>query len=64
MQQSRLDAIRQWFDGYVQTFYDIDPEGFKNILLKVEHTRKVCEVMALLAAEKGFRRKRRALPVQ
>ncbi len=54
MQQSRLDAIRQWFDGYVRTFYDIDPEGLKNILLKVEHTRKVCEVMEILAAGEGI----------
>ena len=49
MEQSRLDAIRTWFDGYVQTFYDIDPEGLRNILLKVEHTHKVCQVMDLLA---------------
>jgi len=54
MQQSRLDAIRQWFDGYVQTFYDIDPDGFRNILLKVEHTRKVCEVMDILATGEGL----------
>jgi hypothetical protein len=54
MQQSRLDAIRQWFDGYVRTFYDIDPEGLKNILLKVDHTRKVCEVMDILAAGEGL----------
>ena len=54
MQQSRLDAIRQWFDGYVQTFNDIDPEGLKNILLKIEHTRKVCEVMDILAAGEGL----------
>ncbi|RII25683.1 MAG: HD family phosphohydrolase [Geobacter sp.] len=54
MQQSRLDAIRQWFDGYVQTFYDIDPDGLRNILLKVEHTRKVCEVMDILAAGEGL----------
>lgn len=54
MQQSRLDAIRQWFDGYVQTFYDTDPEGLKNILLKMEHTSKVCEVMEILAAGEGL----------
>jgi len=54
MEQSRLDAIRTWFDGYVQAFYDIDPEGLRNILLKVEHTHKVCQVMDLLAAGEGL----------
>jgi HD domain len=54
MEQSRLDAIRQWFDGYVRTFYDIDPEGLRNIQLKVEHTHKVCAVMDLLAAGEGL----------
>ncbi len=54
MEQSRLEAIRTWFDGYVQTFYDIDPEGLRNILLKVEHTRKVCQVMDSLAAGEGL----------
>ena len=49
MEQSQLDALQTWFDSYVQTYNDIDEEGFRNILLKVEHTRKVCEIMALLA---------------
>jgi hypothetical protein len=48
MKQTRLEAIRKWFDDYVEAYYDIDPEGLKNIILKVEHTRKVCEVMDLL----------------
>lgn len=54
MQSSRLDAIRQWFDGYVHTFCDIDPEGLKNINLKIEHTHKVCAVTELLAAGEGL----------
>jgi hypothetical protein len=54
MEQSRLDAIHRWFDDYVQTFYDIDPDGLRKIQLKVEHTRKVCAVMELLAAGEGL----------
>jgi hypothetical protein len=54
MEQSQLDAMQSWFDGYVQTYNDIDEEGFRNILLKVEHTRKVCEIMALLAEGEGL----------
>ncbi len=54
MEQSRLDALHDWFDSYVQTYNDIDAEGYRNILLKVEHTRKVCEIMALLAEGEGL----------
>jgi hypothetical protein len=54
MEQEQLDELHQWFEKYVQTFNDIDAEGFRNILLKVEHTRKVCETMALLAAGEGL----------
>lgn len=54
MEQTQLDTLHSWFDGYVQTFNDIDAEGFKNILLKVEHTRQVCQIMALLAAGEGL----------
>ena len=54
MEQTQLDALHTWFDTYVQTYNDIDEEGFRNILLKVEHTRKVCEIMALLATGEGL----------
>ena len=54
MEQVQLDELHRWFDSYVQTYNDIDEEGFRNILLKVEHTRKVCEVMALLAVGEGL----------
>lgn len=54
MNQLQLDSIRQWFDCYVQTFSDIDPDGFKNIRLKIEHTRKVCDVTRLLADGEGL----------
>ena len=54
MEQAQLDGLEQWFDRYVRTYNDIDEDGFRNILLKVEHTRKVCEIMALLAAGEGL----------
>lgn len=50
MKKAQLDLIGSWFDGYVEPFLDTDDEGIKNIRLKIEHTRKVCEVMALLSA--------------
>jgi hypothetical protein len=54
MNQLHLDGIKQWFERYVATFDDIEPEGFKNIRLKIEHTRKVCDVMELLAEGEGL----------
>lgn len=54
MEQTELDALHSWFDSYVRTYDDIDGEGFRNILLKVEHTRKVCGIMALLAEGEGL----------
>lgn len=54
MEQAQLDELHQWFEKFVQTYNDIDEEGFRNILLKVEHTRKVGENMALLAAGEGL----------
>ena len=50
MKKQQLDSLFAWFDRYVEPFLDTDPEGAKNIQLKIEHTRKVCDVMALLAA--------------
>ncbi len=41
--------MNAWFNGYVEPFLDTDEEGIKNIQLKIEHTRKVCAVMALLS---------------
>ena len=49
MDQARLDNLHSWFDGYVRSFYDIDPDGLRNIQMKVEHTGKVCEAMQELA---------------
>ncbi|MGE3549969.1 MAG: HD family phosphohydrolase, partial [Geobacter sp.] len=49
MQQADLEQIQAWFDGYLNGYLDLDPEGLKNIRLKQEHTAKVVEVMGLLA---------------
>ncbi len=49
MKQSQLDYLLSWFDSYVEPFLDTDKEGAANIRLKIEHTRKVCDAMKLLA---------------
>lgn len=50
MKKSQLDELVSWFDSYVEPYLNTDEEGAKNIRLKIGHTRKVCEVMALLSA--------------
>lgn len=54
MDQELLDSLHGWFERYVRTFDDMDEEALKNIRLKVVHTRKVCEAMALLAVGEGL----------
>ncbi|MDD2367474.1 MAG: HD domain-containing protein [Desulfuromonadaceae bacterium] len=50
MEKSQLDTLILWFDKYVEPFLETDDEGKKNIQLKIEHTRKVCDVMELLSS--------------
>ena len=50
MEQTQLDSLMTWFDSYVEPYLDTDEEGAVNIRLKIEHTRKVCEAMALLSS--------------
>lgn len=54
MKKSQLDDLVAWFDGYVEPFLITDDEGEKNIRLKIGHTRKVCEAMALLSDGEGL----------
>jgi hypothetical protein len=54
MDQACLDTLKRWFDGYIKPYCETDPEGLKNILIKVEHTRKVCDVMDLITAGEGL----------
>jgi hypothetical protein len=54
MNKSQLDALVAWFDSFVEPFLATDEEGVKNIQLKIEHTRKVCEAMALLSDGEGL----------
>jgi hypothetical protein len=50
MNKTQLNHLSSWFDRYVEPFLTTDEEGAKNIRLKIEHTRKVCEAMALLSS--------------
>lgn len=57
MNTSQLADLFSWFDSYVEPFLATDEEGVKNILLKIEHTRRVCEAMTLLSGGEGLSEK-------
>lgn len=54
MDEGNLEHIRRWFVGYCQTFYSADPEDQRNILLKEEHTHRVCANIIRIGAEEGL----------
>jgi len=49
MDKLQLHDLYLWFDSYVDPFLATDEEAAKNIHLKIDHTRKVCEAMALIS---------------
>lgn len=51
MDKADLDKLKAWFSKYVQTFYSPSEEDQKNIILKEEHSLKVCENMVVIARE-------------
>ncbi len=44
-----LAFMKGWFSAYTKSFYSSDEEDQKNIMLKVEHTRNVCENIIRIA---------------
>lgn len=54
MDAADLLHLQQWFTGYVATFGDLDPEGFRNIRLKEDHTHRVVSCMQALAEGEGL----------
>ncbi|AKB37672.1 metal-dependent phosphohydrolase [Methanosarcina siciliae C2J] len=49
MQKEDLDYFREWFFEYVNRFFSSDSFIRENIELKIEHTRRVCENILLIA---------------
>jgi len=49
MEQHELNDHKRWFAGYCQSFYSSNDEDQRNILLKQEHTTRVCENIVQIA---------------
>jgi hypothetical protein len=54
MNQAQFDNLQQWFARYVAPFCDTDPDGLRNIQLKIDHTRRVCDIMQVLTSGEGL----------
>jgi len=54
MEQSQLESLHAWFDSYVRDFCDTDPEGLKNIRMKIEHSRRVCHAANSISSGEGL----------
>lgn len=49
MDQHELNGLKHWFAGYCRSFYSLNREDQRNITLKEEHTRNVCENIVQIA---------------
>lgn len=54
MNKDQFNDLQAWFDAYVIPFRDTDPEGLRNIQLKIDHTRRVCDNMHILVTGEGL----------
>jgi len=54
MKKEDLNAFEGWFAGFVRTYGGGPEEDRKNIALKEEHTRNVCENISIIAREEGL----------
>lgn len=54
MSPADLTRLRDWFDRYCRAFYVDDAEAQRNIVLKEEHTHRVCANMELLVESLGL----------
>ncbi|MBT0653522.1 HD domain-containing protein [Geomobilimonas luticola] len=54
MEPAALSSLRDWFSRYCRTFYVDDADAQRNILLKEEHTHRVCANMELLVESLGL----------
>lgn len=51
MTEEDLSFFQSWFFGYCRSFYTGNEEDRKNLLLKEDHTRHVCENMRCIARD-------------
>jgi len=61
MDRKHLSFCHKWFEGYTSRVHCPDAEIEKNILLKLSHTIRVCENIAIIAGPMGMKEEDLAL---
>lgn len=51
MNRARLILFKEWFETYARRFYSPDPAEQRNIYLKIEHTARVCDIIAAISRD-------------
>ena len=54
MEQQQLDKLREWFDGFVDSFYGNDEYVNANLKMKQLHSLRTCEKMLYLVDQLGL----------
>jgi len=54
MNEGDLESVRGWFAEYCASFYSDDEEDQRNILLKEEHTHRVCANIIRIGVAEGL----------
>lgn len=59
--QGNMDYLKQWFDDYTASFLTGKEDNDRNITLKRDHTRRVCQESLFLADALGLDKQQRAI---
>lgn len=54
MKERDIQKLKEWFDDYTKSFYSSDDEDQKNILLKIEHSKRVQQNIIEIARGEGL----------
>jgi putative nucleotidyltransferase with HDIG domain len=54
MKHTDLDYFKRWFKEYVGLFHELPDDGIQPILLKEQHTERICKEILLLARDLGL----------
>lgn len=53
--EKQLNDLKDWFTAYVRSFQHADPEIQQNIVLKEDHTHRVCEAIVDIGTRLGLK---------
>ena len=54
IEQQKVNDLKNWFDRYVQIFMNGDEECERNVVLKMDHTKRVCKEILNIGKQLGL----------